>query len=59
MFLHKKHNELATFLQISTETGHMLKLTELHLIWASDCVNPNSIRLIYAQNLEGSLPQND
>ncbi|WKY16238.1 hypothetical protein Q1695_001149 [Nippostrongylus brasiliensis] len=51
MFLHKLDDESATFLQIHTEEGEALKLTENHLMYLTDCGSNEALRLVAARDV--------
>lgn len=52
MFLHRKEDEKAKYRIVRTESGQELKITDYHLIYASNvCGLTARLKLIHARNL--------
>uniref|UniRef100_A0A914CPS4 Uncharacterized protein n=1 Tax=Acrobeloides nanus TaxID=290746 RepID=A0A914CPS4_9BILA len=52
MFLHKKSEEKAVYRQFVTDEGKTLKLTDYHLIYATDCKPNERLRLTHAKDVQ-------
>ncbi|VDN01548.1 unnamed protein product [Thelazia callipaeda] len=51
IFLHRSSNESAVFNKIILKTGEMVKLTDYHLLYVTDCKAGEKLRLTYAKDV--------
>ncbi|CAG9537210.1 unnamed protein product [Cercopithifilaria johnstoni] len=51
MFLHRSDNESAIFNKIILENGEIIKLTDYHLLYVTDCTIGENLRLTFAKDV--------
>uniref|UniRef100_A0A915PKE2 Hint domain-containing protein n=1 Tax=Setaria digitata TaxID=48799 RepID=A0A915PKE2_9BILA len=51
MFLHRSENESAVFNKIILENDEIIKLTDYHLLYVTDCAVGEKLRLIFAKDV--------
>lgn len=52
MFLHRKTNEQAIYIQLTTSIGSSIKLTAYHLIYTSKCQLYERLKLVRAADVK-------
>uniref|UniRef100_A0AAF5PGG5 Hint domain-containing protein n=1 Tax=Wuchereria bancrofti TaxID=6293 RepID=A0AAF5PGG5_WUCBA len=52
MFLHRSDNESAIFNKITLENGEIIKLTDYHLLYVTNCAVGENLRLIFAKDVQ-------
>ncbi|EFO23091.1 hypothetical protein LOAG_05394 [Loa loa] len=51
LFLHRSDNESTIFNKIILENGNIIKLTDYHLLYVTDCIEGENLRLVFAKDV--------